>query len=152
MKLFSIALITIISISLSSCGISGQEIGRVPFKGHSNTDFKEGEITLNLKKDEVVNAWVDADLDYEGNLQLYYSIDVLVNDKPAGSVNLNALETNPTMMEAKSSFGNSTSWSYFGKMNYLTATDSGKYTFKINLHANEIEKLTVAKADFVLKK
>ena len=69
-----------------------------------------------------------------------------------GVIELNALETNPTMLEVKTSFGSKTSWSFEGKMNYMTIDNDGTYTFKAILQSSDNETLVLKKSDLVFKK
>ncbi|WP_074407792.1 hypothetical protein [Aquimarina megaterium] len=142
-----------ITLILIGCdALIGEEIGRISFKQTSNIEQIIREITLDLKEGEKISFWTETDIEYENELTLIYTVELWIDSKEQGGFKMNALETNPTMMEIKKSFGNETSWSYTGKMNHLTIKEDGNYTFKAVLHSSENNNLKINKAELVLKK
>ena len=65
---------------------------------------------------------------------------------------LDALETNPTLMEVKTQVGDSYKWSFNGKMKSIVIEDDADYTFKAVLNSSENPSLLLKKADIVFKK
>jgi hypothetical protein len=150
MKKIVLGIIT--SFLLVSCSMFAEEIARIPFKQTSNTELNIKEITLELSKDDKIAIWTDTDIEYEGQLALVYTLELWQDSTNIGVIELNALETNPTLMEVKTSFGNKTSWSYQGKMNAITIDNDGTYTFKAILQSSDNKTLLLKKSDLVLKK
>ena len=144
--------IIICAVTLTSCGIMGEEIGRVSFKETSNYQLHIKETTLDLKKGEKISFWTDTDIEYEGELALVYILEIWQDTIKVGDFELNALKTNPTMMEVKTQLGNKTSWSYQGKMDFLKVENNGEFTFKAVIKSSENSTLKLNKADLVFKK
>ncbi|WP_109850965.1 hypothetical protein [Aquimarina sp. AU58] len=142
-----------ITLALIGCdALTGEEIGRISFKQTSDVEQIIRETTLDLKKGEKISFWTEIDIEYENELALIYTVELLIDSKEQGGFKMNALETNPTMMEIKKSLGNKTTWRYTGKMNHWTIKEDGNYTFKAVLHSSENHTLKINKAELVLKK
>ena len=150
MKKIVLGIIT--SFLLVSCGMFAEEVARIPFKQTSNTKLNVKETTLELIKGDKIAFWTDTDIAYEGHLALVYTLELWKDTLNIGVIELNALETNPTMLEVKTSFGSKTSWSFEGKMNYMTIDNDGTYTFKAILQSSDNETLVLKKSDLVFKK
>ncbi len=148
-KLISIILF---ATTLISCDIMGEEIGRLSFTETSNYELNVKELTLELKKGEKISFWTDTDIEYESDLALVYQLELWQDTGKIGGIQLNALETNPTLMQVKTQLGNKTSWSYQGKMNFFQIENTGKYTFKAIIKSSENPTLKLNKADLVFKK
>lgn len=85
-------------------------------------------------------------------MALVYIVEMWQDSVKLGGLELNALKTNPTMMEVKTQFGNKTSWTYQGKMNFLEVENNGSFTFKAILKSSDNQTLKLNKADLVFKK
>lgn len=146
-------ILVICSLLLVSCGaFLGEEVGRMPFTLLSNDSTNIQQISLDLKKDEIITFWAEMDLAYEGELELLYTVEVWQDTVKIGGFQIDALNTNPTLMEVKTSFNDQTSWSYKGKMDFLKIKEEDHYTFKAILQSNDGAIVTLNKADLVLRK
>jgi hypothetical protein len=132
--------------------LTGEEIGRLPINQTSNNELIIKETTLELKKDEKVSFWTETDIEFEDEIALVYTVEIWKDTVKQGGFQLDALKTNPTMMEVKTSFGNKTKWSYTGKMDFLRIEQNGTYTFKAVLNSSDNQTLKINKAELVLKK
>lgn len=152
-KGYQIILIFSAVFMLYSCdALMGEEIGRMSVNATSNTELVEREISLSLQRGDKISFWVDMDMEYEGDLQMACIVEIWKDSTLLGSVEMDALKTNPTVMEIKTSFGSQTSWEYSGKMNFMSVEEPGKYTLKGSFYSNEIPSLNLIKAEIVLKK
>ncbi len=141
------------SLLLYSCdAITAEEVARVSIDKTSNKELFVKEMSLDLKEGESVSFWTEMDLEYQDNLSLIYTIEVWRDSVKQGGFQLDAMDTNPTMNEVKTSFNNNTSWSYTGKMDKLKIEKDGNYTFKAVINSSENPSLVIRKADLILKK
>ncbi|GJM60748.1 hypothetical protein [Persicobacter diffluens] len=148
-----ILLIFSISLAIIGCdALTGKEVARLPINETSNINLNMKEATLFLKKDEKVSFWTETDIEYENDVALVYTIELWKDSIKLGGVQLDALETNPTILEIKSSKGNKTSWSYTGKMDQYVVEEDGEYTYKAVLSSSDNPTLKINKAELVLKK
>jgi hypothetical protein len=151
MRLLLLAISSI--LVLSSCSsLMGEEIARLSFKETSNEKLNIEETTLSLKKGDEIKLWSDVDIEFEDALALQYTIEIFIDTTSKGGFRLDALETNPTLMEVKTQVGDSYKWSFNGKMKSIVIEDDADYTFKAVLNSSENPSLLLKKADLVFKK
>jgi hypothetical protein len=146
-------LIFLAAVVLVACdALFGKEVARLPMEQLSNEEVFIKEVTLDLKKGETIALWADNDIEYENDLALVYIVEIFRDGKSMGGLELNALETNPKMMEVRTTVNEKTSWSYSGKMESIEITDDGQYTIKAILKSSDNPTLRIKKADLVIKK
>lgn len=132
--------------------IMGEEVARFPMELSEDDALSVEELQLALKKGDNLAFWTEMDVEFENELELVYVVGVWKDSVKQGEYKLDALKTNPRMMEVKTTFGNKTSWSYTGKMDNLEVPDDGIYHFKMVLMSSGNPTLSLKKAELVLKK
>lgn len=133
--------------------ILGKEIARVPVNEISaDTAVAPKEVALPLKKEEKVVLWSDMDIEYEGDVQLLFQVEVLANGKSVELLEFDPREKNMTMNEVKTTMGNQTDWQFEGKNASYQAREDAEYTFRCRLVSSENSTLVVNKAEIVIRK
>lgn len=146
-------LLIIVTFLFVACNnLLGEEVGRLEINKLSNAELHMKETSLSLKKGEKVSFWTDTDIEYENDLALEYTIEIWKDSLQIGGTKLDALDTNPTLMEVKKTLGNKTTWRYSGKMKHFSIEKDGDYTFKAILNSSDNPTLKINKAELVLKK
>lgn len=133
-------------------GIGGEEIARMDFENLSNVELHTKEATINLKKGEKISFWSEIDLEFENQLMLVYTIEIWNDTTKLGGLQFDALETNPTFKEIRTSLGNKTTWSFTGKMDFWEVLEDGNYTFIAALASSDNPSLQLNKSTLILKK
>jgi hypothetical protein len=105
-----------------------------------------------LNKGDKLWFWTDVNIEYKGNLNLEYQIQLIKNSDTLGYLQLHPFDKNVTIGELKTTFFDATKWSFQGSMDFLQIKETGKYTFRTILVSNPNETLKINKADLVLKK
>lgn len=142
-----------IILILSGCdALTGEEIGRLKINRISNAELIIEEITLDLKKDEKISFWTETDIEYNNDLKLFYTIELWKDSVKIGGFYLDALDTNPTLMNFKTTIRGKTSWTYTGKMDFMKIEEDGQYTCKAALNSSDNPSLKVNKAELVFKR
>ncbi|SFN42923.1 hypothetical protein SAMN04487989_101374 [Bizionia echini] len=151
-SVFTFALLFNLIFGCSS--LTGEEIARLPINQLTISDDNliSKEATLSLKKGEEIAVWSEMDIEYEGNVDLRFQIEVSKNGENIGVLEIDPTDKNITIGELKSSINNKTSWSFTGKNSEITIEDNGEYTFKGILIASENPTLKIDKAEIILKK
>jgi hypothetical protein len=143
-----------ILVALTACdALLGKEVGRLQINQLStegNLIFKE--TTLDLRKDDEIGIWSEMDIEYEGNVELRFRVEIQRNGKAIGSFEIDPTDKSITLGEVRTTVNNETSWSFSGKNSEYKIEDDGKYTFKAILVASENSTLKVTKAEIVFKK
>jgi hypothetical protein len=131
---------------------TGEEVARLPINKTSNKELIVKEATLDLKEGEGVSFWTEMDMEYENDLGMVYTVEIWKDSVKQGGFQLDALKTNPTLFETRTTVGNKTSWSFTGKMDHLEIDSDGKYTFKAVINSSDNPTLNLKKAELVIKK
>ena len=135
---------------LAGCG---EEIGRIPVNrvippGSPDTP----EITLELTEGDDIGIWSDMDMEYVGNVDMQFVLEVFFEGESEGVMQYDPREKNISMMESKTTIGGETNWSYSGKNTSMQVKSTGAYTFKANFIANPSQNLKLEQAEVVFKK
>jgi hypothetical protein len=130
----------------------GDEVGRLSFNQGSQDELDFKETTVHVGDGEVIEFWTEIDIEYENDLGLFFGVEVWLDDEGKAVYQMDALKTNPTLKQVSTSFGNKTSTSYTGKMNFVTIEKGGDYTFKVWLNTSDNPTLVVHQAELVLTK
>jgi len=148
-----IPLFTLLSaILLVSCGNTmGNEIARLPIKELSNEELKFQEVSLELNKGDELSFWTDLDVEFEGELELGYGLEIYREETMLDVLQLDAFDVEPILNESIESEGNTTKRSYVGKMASLLIDEEGTYIFKAVLISSEFPPTNIAKADLVIR-
>ncbi|GAA4245184.1 hypothetical protein KO504_04010 [Winogradskyella psychrotolerans] len=148
-----IAFVIFFCFLLIGCSkLLGEEVARLEINKTSNTELYPKEAALSLSKGEKISFWTDTDVVYEDDVALIYTVEIWKDSVNIGGLKLDALKTNPTVMELRKTIGNKTSWSFSGKMKHITIKETGNYTFKAILNSSDNPSLKINKAELVLKK
>jgi len=154
-KLLSIFILSVSLTLLIGCdALTGEEVARLSINQISSDDNNLilKETSLNLKKDEEIAIWSDMDIEYEGDVELRFRIEILKNGENFGELEIDPTDKNITIGEVKTSLMGKTDWSFSGKNSEIKIEEDGNYTFKGILVASENPTLKVTKAEIVLKK
>jgi hypothetical protein len=142
-----------ISILVSCDSLSSKEVARIPVNTISNIKNPDWKTTsLDLKAGEKLWFWTDMDIEYSGNLELIYQIQLIKNTDTLGYIEFHPFDKKITLGEMKTTLLGKTKWSFKGSMDFLKIKESGKYTFRAILASSQNESLKLNKADLVLKK
>lgn len=109
------------------------------------------EVSLDLKKGDVIAFWSDMDLVYEGEVEVRMRVRVLKDEEDLTLLEIDPMEKSVTVGEVKTSRGGHTEWSFTGRNQEWTAPEDGTYVFKAILTASESPGLVINKAELVLK-
>ncbi len=155
MKTTHLAWVTgLATILLASCSaIFGEEIARIPINevsSHDNMIMKE--VSVELTKDEEIAIWSDMDIEYEGNVELRFKLEIFKDGKLHGQLELDPTEKHVSVNEVKTSINGKTDWRFEGKNTKLRVEEDANYTFKGMLVASDNPTLVVNKAEIVLKR
>lgn len=154
MKKINLFLLFISPLLITSCeAITGKEIGRLPINELSlEGDLRIKETKLELSKDDEIILWSDMSFEHEGEVELRFRVEVLMDTVRLGGLEFDPTDKNVTIGEVKSTIMNKTSWRFSGRNTKLDIKDDGIYTFRGILIASENPTLKVNKAEIVFKK
>ncbi len=154
MKKINVILITSVVIILAACSaLSSKEIGRISFtKPLDDLKPEWKKIELSLKQGEILRFWTDMDLEYDGAVDMAYSIKLVKGTDTLVVTDLNPFEKNITMGEVKTTVMGKTKWSFSGQMHTLDIKEGGTYTLMAAFSSSLNTSLKLNKADLVLKK
>lgn len=141
-----------ILVLLSSCSLTGDEVGRLEINKVSSKDnlvIKETKITL--KKGDKINFWSDMNVTYEGDVALRFRIEILKDNLPYGALEIDPFEKKISIGEIKTDMNGKVKWSFTGKNASLNIDEDGNYTFRGFLMANENSTLEINKAEIAIK-
>ncbi len=145
--------IVLLTLFLSSCSGGLENLATI-----SVTKINPGsnhwiKTTIELKKGDVVELWNDMSIEtkQKDKVEVNYFIEQYLDGKSQGKMKLNALKTNPTLLESKEMSRGRMIKSFQGKMEVLNITESGKHTFKAALFTTD-KKLILNRANLVFKR
>lgn len=152
-------LLVIISFSFLGCA---REIGRIKFRdiNTKGIDFKHtgynslgtNEILLDIKKGKRITFWTDVNVEFEGNLDIVYNLDIIIGDSIYTFGLTPMKDLSIEMKEIKLTLGNKTKWSYIAKMyGNFDSKVSGKLKLKAVLASNPNNNARIKMADIVFK-
>lgn len=143
-----------ISIAFTACDkLLGKEIASMSINQVSTEgNLVIKEVSLDLIKDDEIIFWSEMDMEYEGNVNMQFKVQVLKDSAEIGFIEFDPREKNVSIGEVKTELLNKTSWSFSGKNTSMKVPDTGKYTFKALLAASDNPSLKIKKAEIVLKK
>ena len=143
----------VLALLLGACSDGSENLGSISIKKVSfDTIFLE-ETTIELTEGDVVELWNDMSIEtrQKDKVQLYYGLEQYLEGKSRGGMKLDALKTNPTLLESKEMARGRLIWSFQGKMAYIDILESGKYTFKAALFSSDPE-LILNRASLIFKR
>ena len=133
--------------------ITGEEIARIPVNRVSTEDnYVIEEASVELKKDDQIAIWSEMDMEYEGEIELRFRIEVLKDGEEFGGMEVDPTDKNITIGEVRTEIMAKTTWEFSGKNSEITIEEDGNYTFKVLLASSENPSLNIKKAEIVLKK
>lgn len=138
--LYNLIPLCIAVMALISCNSSLKSKSLAELDFFNNLSFEAPhfkEVTLNLKQGQKLEFWSSIDIQYEGEIEMSYLIEVWEKNQKNGGFELNALKTNPTFFSTKKQLGNKSTWSFQGKMDFLKIDHDGNYTFKVILYCSD---------------
>jgi hypothetical protein len=154
-KRLSIITLLVSLTLLTGCdALTGEEVARLSINEVStdDNDLIIKEVSLDLEKDEEIAIWSDMDIEYEGDVNLRFRIEILKNGKSFGGLEIDPTDKNITIGEVKTTLMGKTDWSFSGKNSEIKIEEDANYTFKGILIASDNPTMKVTKAEIVLKK
>ena len=155
MKSFRPSILALALFALSSCSaIMGEEVARLPVNivTLSDEDMHVGEATLPLKAGEEVGIWSEMDLEYDGNVELRFRLEVYKDGKLIQQLEVDPTQKTISSNEVRKEINGSVDWRFTGKNGTYPIEADGEYTFKSILVASDNPTLVVHKAELVLRK
>lgn len=154
MKKINLILIIAIAITIAACAaLSSKEIGRLSFtRPLDDVKSEWKKIDLKLKQGEILRFWADMDLEYDGSVDMAYSIKLLKGADTLLVTDLNPFEKKITMGEVKTTVMGKTKWSFSGQMHTIDIKEDGNYTVLAAFSSSLNNSLKLRKADLVFKK
>lgn len=140
---------------INACSaILGEEVARLPINEVSVDDVNvtTEEVTLDLNKDEEISFWSEMDVEYEGDFDLRFRVDILINGDFVDQLEIDPMDKNITLTELRSTVMNKTAWSFTGKNAEMLIEEDGNYTFRGILAASENTTLIINKAELIIRK
>lgn len=154
-QLLSLLIVAVTFAFLAGCSaLIGEEVARLPINQVSTDDepLILKETSLNLKKDDEIAIWSDIDIEYEGDIDLRFRLEIVKDGEKFGGLEIDPRDKYITIGEIKSSVMGKTDWSFSGKNSEIKIEEDGNYNFKGILIASHNPSLIVNKAEIVLKK
>lgn len=152
MKKIFLPVLSAFLLLLVSC--TGKEVARVPVtpvaEGESE-NFQSSE-PVPLKKGEKVSYWTELGLEYSGDLQLQYTIDVTKDGESISKMNYDPTQKSVTIGESNVTIGGHTKWKFTGRFGSFTAPADGNYTFNVMLIHSDNPDCEISHSVFLLKK
>ncbi|NMM49768.1 hypothetical protein [Marinigracilibium pacificum] len=147
-------LLILFSILFTACeALTGKEIGRLKINKVSNENVLfTKEKSFQFVEGEEIAFWSDLDIEYTGDVQLRFKIQMLKDGQELSVLEVNPFDKKITIGEVKTSINEDTKWSFIGKNKSLVVKESGNYTFKGLLITSENPTLKINKAEIVIKK
>lgn len=154
MNLKRIFVYLIFAVTLTACTDGLENLETLSFKKVSRTDSKHVKQTsLALKKGDTIEFWNSMSLEtkQKNEVKVRFELEHFLDGKSLGKMQLNALKTNPTILESKESTRGRLAWSFQGKMTSIEIQESGKHTFKAALFTSD-SLLLLNRAKLVFKR
>lgn len=133
--------------ALCSFALRKGEVARTSFKHPED----KGLLKASLKAGDKLTIWFETQMEYEGDLQLGFDVDVLRDGKKIESFQMDALHTNPTLNSTSVVLGKRSKLKYTGRMKKMKIDKDGHYQFDLVFKASPNETLQLPKADVFLK-
>lgn len=150
----SVIYLLFFTMLLTACdAITGEEVARIPVNAIStNENLIIKEVSIDLKKDDEIIFWSEMNIEYEGDVDLRFRVQILKNGKEFGGIEVDPTDKNITLNEVKTTLMDKTSWSFTGRNTKLKIEDNANYTFKALLVSSVNPTLKVNKAEIIIKK
>lgn len=138
---------------LLSCSDGLENLGTIPIQKISSENPILNETVIELKKGDVIELWNDMSIEtkQKDKVKVSYLLEHYVEGEAQEEMTLNALKTNPTLLESKEMSRGRMIWNFQGKIGILNITKSGKHTFKSAIFTND-EALLLNRANLVFKR
>lgn len=148
-----VILFLILTSSLTSCTGGLENVGSISIKNVSSDTIILKETTIELQEGDVIELWNDMSIEtkQKDQVRVIYGLEHYLEGKSHGGMKLDALKTNPTILESKESARGRLVWSFQGKMAYIDILESGKYTFKAAIFTSDKE-LILNRANLIFKR
>lgn len=143
----------LLTLSLYGCSDGLENLGTISIAQINPENVHLNEATIELKKGDVLELWNDMSIEtkQKNKLVVNYFLEQYLDGKLLSEMDLNALKTNPTLLESKEMARGRMIWSFQGKMKSMTITESGNYTFKAALFTSDKE-LILNRVNIVFKR
>jgi hypothetical protein len=153
-SLFNFCILILTSFISGCSALTGEEVARLSINKLSTSDnnLYMQEAKLNLKKGETISFWSDMDMEYTGDVELRFKVEILKNETSIGILEINPTEKNITLGEVKTTIMDKTTWRFQGKNSQIEIEEDAAYRFKAILVGNNNSSLVLSKAELVLKK
>ncbi len=146
-------IISLTVIAVACAALSSKEIGRLSFTrplDDVKPEWKKME--LSLKQGEILRFWADMDLEYDGSVDMIYSIRLVKGTDTLVVPDLNPFEKKITVGEVKTTVMGKTKWRFSGQMHTIDIKEDGTYTVMARFSSSMNNSLKLRKADLVFKK
>ena len=145
--------LTIVLLLFNACdSITGKEVARIAINEASSPDnLIVKDVSLDLKNGDEIIFWSDMDMEYEGNVDLRFRVQILKDGEEFGSLEIDPTDKNVTIGEIKTSIMNKTNWRFSGRNTKIKIDSAGKYVFKALLATSDNPSLKIKKAEIVIK-
>ncbi len=148
-----IFIISLTIIAAACAALSAKEIGRLSFTRPMDDVRPEWKkMELSLKQGEILRFWADMDLEYDGSVDMIYSIRLVKGNDTLVVPDLNPFEKKITVGEVKTTVMGKTKWRFSGQMHTIDIKEGGTYTLLAAFSSSLNNSLKLNKADLVLKK
>lgn len=153
MKQIRNILIILFAALLTACSEGLENVGTISFKQISTDSTSPEETSINLEKGDVIELWNSMSIEtkQKNEVQIRYEFEHFLDGKSLGVMQLNALKTNPTILESKELTRGRMVWSFQGKMTSIEINKSGNHTFKANVFTSD-SLLLLNRATLVFKR
>lgn len=126
----------------------GAEIGRIEIN-EASVELKE--TTVKLQKRNPLSLWADLDFEYEGELQLYYTIEVWQGNNQISGQRLNGLTPTNVTNSLKTEVNGHFSERFSGEIGEVELVQNGNYVVKASISTSDNATLKLKKAHLVLR-
>lgn len=139
----------LVALLLASCT---SEVARMNFTQVSTQDqIFADSVMLHLTPDKDLDLWAEMDVEYTGNGQMAFVMEVSKGDSLMGTFAMDPRECTETTSSYHVTLGNSTEMSQTGKMNFLYVDDAADYKVRAYFVAEGFQELKLEEMALVLK-
>ena len=142
-----------ISILYSCNTISDRTLDTLKMREFSTHELKPTESReINLKKGDILEFWVDLDVEYSGELYMEHTIQVEKDGKKLGGFKMTTLEPLSKTRSIKTQYEGKYKQKFYGYLNFFEIHETGKYKFIAVMNRNDTSPIELGKADINIVK
>jgi len=150
MKTTNIFFLLLFALIFSSCA---EEVARISVNKISDENSPEIKtLDYTFAAGEEYSFWGDMDMEFDGNVELIFIVNILKDGEQITTLQLNPEEANVTMNSKEFVVNQHTKKSFQGKMYSFPVTEGGNYTIETYLlETSGNSSLELRKAELVIK-